>query len=166
MKSLKIYPQMTQIAQIKEENKMSGISADQRDPQTFAIIGAAMEVHRTLGCGFLEAVYQDALAEEFILREIPYQRELELPVHYKDKKLTAFYKADFICFKSIVVELKALDSLTGKEKAQVINYLKASGIQRALVFNFGSESLQYERYVLNYQIESAPSAKSADKNKI
>ena len=119
------------------------------DEQTYAIIGAAMEIHKTLGCGFLEAVYQEALAIEFNLRKIPYRREVVLPVQYKGQTLNTAYKADFLCFDDIIVELKALDELSGIEKAQVINYLKASKMNRALLLNFGSLKLQYERMILS-----------------
>lgn len=81
------------------------MSSDFNDPQTFQIIGVAMSVHRELGHGFLEAVYQDALEKEFIFLNIPYMREKEIPVFYRGEKLKSFYKADFICFDSIVVEL-------------------------------------------------------------
>ena len=121
-----------------------------RDDETYAIIGAAMEVHRILGHGFLEAVYQEALAEEFVLRKILFQREVELHVLYKGTRLTTAYKADFVCNGSIIVELKALEKLTGRDQSQVINYLKATGLNRALLFNFGSPSLQHERLVLNF----------------
>jgi GxxExxY protein len=122
----------------------------ERDNETFAIIGAAMEVHRTLGHGFLEAVYQEALAEEFTTRAIPFQREVGLPVVYKGKTLSTVYRADFICYESVIVELKALAKLSGQERAQVINYLKATNINRALLLNFGSPSIEHERLVFNY----------------
>jgi len=101
------------------------IKEDTKDPKTYAIIGAAMEVHRQLGCGFLEAIYQEALALEFTTRSIPYRREVELPVFYKEQQLKANYKADFICHDSIIVELKALSKLSGLEESQIINYLVA-----------------------------------------
>jgi GxxExxY protein len=129
-----------------------------RDEQIFEIIGAAMEVHRELGHGFLEAVYQDALAREFVARGIPYQAEVELPVSYKGQQLRCGYRADFICFETVRVETKALARLSGSEEAQVINYLKAAGLQRSLLLNFGAPSLEYKRLVLNLR----KSAKSAD----
>jgi len=120
-----------------------------RDGQTYAIIGAAMTVHRELGSGFLEAVYQEALEREFQLQDIPYEREKLLPIHYRGERLNTFYKADFVCFGSVVVELKALSELAGREESQVINYLKASGLHKALLINFGTTSLQHKRLVYN-----------------
>jgi GxxExxY protein len=150
-------PQITQI------NADKGI----RDTETYAVIGAAMAVHGELGHGFLEAVYQEALEKEFQFQEIPYEREKELPVLYRRQPLKTFYKADFVCFDSVIVELKALQQITGTEEAQVINYLKASGISRGLLINFGSNSLQHKRLVLNLR-ESAKSAdemEGSDENK-
>ncbi len=119
---------------------------DHRDPETYAIIGAAMEVHRCLGPGFLEPVYQDALAIEFTSREIRYCREVELSICYKNTVLRPRYRPDFVCLDSIVVELKALRTLSTVDDAQVINYLKASGLGRGLLFNFGSRALVYRRF--------------------
>ena len=131
---------------------------NKRDPQTYAIIGAALEVHRVLGCGFLEAVYQEALAREFLIRGIPFKREVELPIDFKGERLAATYKSDFICYDDVIVELKALDRLGGIDKAQIINYLKASGHGRGLLLNFGASRLENERFVL-----SAKSASSVDR---
>src|SRR5215210_1937871 len=97
----------------------------QKDPQSHAIIGAAMEVHRELGRGFLEAVYQAALALEFQERGIPYKAEVALPVRYKAKLLTCGYRADFICFQDFLVETKAIARLTSADDAQLLNELKA-----------------------------------------
>lgn len=104
---------------------------EDKDPQTYAIIGAAMEVHRQLGNGFLEAVYQEALAKELKLRNIPFEREVELVISYKGEPLINKYRADFICFGEVILELKAASRLTSADESQVINYLKATGFHRA-----------------------------------
>ena len=119
------------------------------DPRTYSIIGAAMEVHKQLGCGFLEPVYQEALAIEFSKRRIPFVREVRLPVFYKELRLNTPYRVDFICFAEVAVELKALAHLSGTEEAQLINYLKASGKEIGLLLNFGARSLVYRRFILS-----------------
>ena len=131
--------------------------ASEDDPRTFAIIGAAMEVHRVLGPGFLEAVYQEAFGKELLRREVPFRAEVELPVYYKGERLSTSYRADFVCFESVIMELKALTQLTGVEVAQVINYLKATGYTIGLLMNFGARSLQYKRLVSSHgkSVESA-----------
>jgi len=125
------------------------------DEQTYAIIGAAMTVHRELGHGFLEAVYQDALAIELADQNIPFAREVELPVAYKGKILSTAYRADFVCYEEVVVELKALNRLTEKEESHLINYLRESGIQRGLLVNFGAKSLQYKRMVFSRNLRES-----------
>ncbi len=133
-----------------------------RDEQTYAVIGAAMAVHGALGHGFLEAVYREALEHELRERGIRYRREVPFPIIYRRRILTSSYRADFVCFATLIVELKALQRLSGVEEAQVINYLKASGLSKALLLNFGSPRLQYKRLVLNLR----PSASSADNSAI
>jgi GxxExxY protein len=120
---------------------------DQRDPETYAIIGAAMAVHRELGHGFLEAVYRAALPIEFEKRRIVFRAEVPLAITYKEVMLPVIYKVDFICSNDVVVEVKALDTLTNRETSQLLHYLKAAGIRRGLLLNFGAESLQYKRHV-------------------
>ena len=145
-------------------SQMNADLKNQRDQQTHAIIGAAMEVHSQLGSGFLEAVYQEALAVEFSARGIPFVREIQLAIHYKGRPLLCTYKADFICFDSILVELKALAALGGIEQAQVINYLKATGLERGLLINFGRPSLEFKRLVFSNLRESAKSADQLEAN--
>ena len=104
--------------------------------EVYQIVGAAMEVSNELGCGFLEAVYQEALALEFVGRNVSFKREVCLPIQYKGRLLATAYCADFICFDSVVVELKALAHMSGSEEAQVINYLKATGYEVGFATKF------------------------------
>jgi GxxExxY protein len=119
-----------------------------RDAQTFAIIGAAMEVHNELGVGFLEPVYQDALSIELARHSVPFRREVDLPVLYKGEQLACTYRADFVCYDEVIVELKALNQLTTREHGQLLNYLKATKLKRGLLINFGAPRLEYKRMVV------------------
>jgi GxxExxY protein len=116
--------------------------------ESYSIIGAAMEVHRTLGKGFLESVYQESLGLEFIKRQVPFSKEQNLELFYKGEKLSKYFVADFICFDKIILELKSVSFLTTDHEAQVFNYLKATKLNLALLINFGANSLQYKRIVL------------------
>ncbi len=116
--------------------------------EVFAIVGAAIEVHRVLGPGFLEAVYQEALELEFQARNIPYEPQKELRIFYKGRQLVKKYATDFLCYEQIIVELKALSHLSGHDEAQVLNYLKATQLRVGVLINFGSLGrLEWKRFV-------------------
>jgi GxxExxY protein len=115
--------------------------------ESFKIIGACMNVHNELGCGFLEAVYQEALAIELKHQNIPFEQEKVLNIHYKGSQLTKYYEADFVCFDKLILETIASSGLTGIDESQVINYLKVTGLRLGLLVNFGLESLEYKRLV-------------------
>ena len=135
-------PQITQITQIRG------------DGRSYAIIGAAMEVHRQLGPGYLEAIYHQALALEFAVNGIEFLQEFPLPVFYKEHNLGVF-RADFICFGTIIVEIKATSNLTRADHAQVIHYLTASAKPIGILINFGGSSLQYRRIISSRHQTSA-----------
>ncbi len=117
--------------------------------EVYAIVGAAMDVYNNLGPGFLEAVYQEAMEIETAARKIPTLPEQKLYIEYKGAPLKKFYEADFICYEKIIVEIKALDKLTSREEAQVLNYLKATGMPVGILINFGAHNdLEWKRMVL------------------
>ena len=116
--------------------------------ESYKIIGASMDVYNSLGCGFLEAVYQEALEIEFSLRGIPFEREVRIRIDYKGHTLRKEYVADFICYNKIVVEIKALSLIKSENLAQTLNYLKATTNKLGLLINFGESSLKYRRVVL------------------
>jgi len=106
--------------------------------EAYELQGAIFEVYKTIGCGFLEAVYQECLEKEFTLQDIPFESQTELKLDYKGEILKQTYKPDFICFDNIIVEIKAVKELTNEHQAQVINYLKATDMELGLLVNFGS----------------------------
>lgn len=116
------------------------------DPLTYKIIGAAMTVHNALGPGLLEATYCDALCVMFDKLQIPYQREAEISLYFQEVELLHKYRADFICFDKIIIELKASKELANIHRAQLIHYLKATHFECGLLLNFGETSLTQERY--------------------
>jgi len=105
--------------------------------ESYAIQGAIFDVYRELGCGFLESVYQECLEKEFRIRNIPFVSQAELKLTYKGEPLVQTYKSDFICFNQIIVELKAVKAIAPEHHAQVINYLKATGMKLGILVNFG-----------------------------
>jgi len=124
--------------------------ADPKDPETYAIIGAAMNLHREMGHGFPENIYCEAMKVELNDRRIPFACEVEIPIFYKSTLLPCKFRADFICFGNVIVEMKAVKLLTNVERSQTINYLRATRFTRALLLNFGTVSLEWERIVLNH----------------
>lgn len=131
------------------------MSAHTNDPRTEAILGAAIEVHRTLGQGFLEKAYHLALEKELTSHGIPFVSEVELPIWYKGQQLATRYRVDLVCFGDILVELKAVAELGRIESAQVINYLAACRKPVGLLLNFGAPVLQIRRLVgpLHFQAQ-------------
>ena len=126
------------------------INANERElilkDEVFQIVGAAMEVSNELGCGFLEAVYQEALEIELDERRIPHVQQKRIDIFYKDRVLNKEYVADFLCHDRIVVEIKAIKAITGIEEAQILNYLKATNLPLGLIINFGAPRLEWKRY--------------------
>ncbi|RKY56017.1 MAG: GxxExxY protein [Candidatus Neomarinimicrobiota bacterium] len=110
-------------------------------------MGLAIEGYNNIGQGFLEAVYQEAFEIELQENDIDYKREKKLGISYKKKILHTFYKADFVCMNKIIIELKSIKKITNIGEVQVINYLKALGINKGLIFNFGAPSLEFKRYI-------------------
>ena len=105
--------------------------------ECYAIQGAIYEVYREMGCGFLEAVYQECLLREFSLRKIPFKDQVDLVLSYKEESLHQTYKPDFICYDKIIVELKAVNDVDDTHRAQIFNYLKATCLSLGLLVNFG-----------------------------
>lgn len=117
--------------------------------EVFAIVGAAIEVHKTLGSGFLEAVYHEAMEIESTERTLPFASPVKLKIHYKTQELEKEYEADMVFYEKIIVELKAAERLTTRDEGQLINYLKATGFRVGLLINFGSHGkLEWKRMVL------------------
>ena len=117
--------------------------------ETYKVIGAAMAVHRALGCGFTEKVYQDALEVELQFQVIPYVREQSIHAKYREMELKTEFIPDFICYDNIVVELKAVKELEDTHRSQAINYGKIANAAISLLINFGENSLHYERYIIS-----------------
>lgn len=118
------------------------------EKEVYEIIGAAIEVHKELGPGFLESVYEEALVFESKKRKIPHKTQVNIPVYYKKHKLKKEFFADYIGHGKIIVELKCIPKLTKVEEAQILNYLKSTGLKLGLLVNFGSQGkLEWKRYI-------------------
>ena len=115
--------------------------------ESYKIIGICMNIHSTLGNGFLEAVYSEVLEKEFVKNNIPYQREVKLDLFFNGEKLDKKYKADFICFDNIILEIKAVSFIHENLTKQTLNYLKATDKKLGLLINFGEKSLKYKRII-------------------
>jgi len=115
--------------------------------ESYKILGACFTVHSELGFGFLENVYQEALAKELAVRKIPFKKEAELDILYKNEYLSKKYYADFICYDKIILEIKACENISDNHIAQVVNYLSATNFKLGIIINFGSKSLTYKRIV-------------------
>ena len=118
--------------------------------EVYNIIGACIEVYNVMWSGFLEAVYQEALEREFSAQEIPFKSQPVVDVLYKGQLLNKTYQPDYVCYDEVIVEIKAISALSGIEEAQLINYLKATGLKVGLLINFGSKSLEYKRLVYGF----------------
>jgi GxxExxY protein len=116
--------------------------------ESYKITGAAFEVHKELGPGFLEAVYQEALTIEFQNQKIPFEREKGLKLYYKNVQLQKRYKVDFVCYDNIIIEVKAFSGLNSEHESQLLNYLRATNLRLGILINFGQKSLKYKRLVL------------------
>jgi GxxExxY protein len=115
--------------------------------ETYRIVGSAMSVSNTLGCGFLEAVYQEAMEIELKESRVPFEAQKRIHIQYKDRILQKEYVADFLCYECIIVEIKAIKKITEIEEAQLLNYLNATKLPLGLIVNFGAPKLEWKRYV-------------------
>lgn len=117
------------------------------EKETYNIIGACINVHKILGKGFLESVYQEALEKEFVKRNIPFNRQKKLQITFHGEPLSKYFISDFICYDSIILEIKASSFIHKDNQDQVINYLKATGFSVGLLINFGESSLKWKRFI-------------------
>jgi len=115
--------------------------------ETYKIIGACMHVHKTLGHGFLESVYQEALEKEFRKQNIPFESQKKLFIMLEGEVMNKTFKADFICYSSVIIEIKAVSYLVQDFQKQTINYLKATSLPVGLLINFGEPSLKWKRFI-------------------
>ena len=115
--------------------------------ESYKIIGACMKVHRSLGAGFLEAVYEEAMEKEFLVQRIPFKKQVKMELYYEGQKMNKYYRADFLCYDSIILEIKAVSHIPDVFCAQLKNYLKCSNMELGMLINFGMSSLTYKRII-------------------
>ena len=123
---------------------------DESDPQTYTIIGGAMRIHGEMGNGYLEPVYHECLQWEFRWRNIPFEHEVPIRIEYRGQELACKYRCDYICFGEVILEVKVVERLVRSHYAQLIHYLKATGLKRGLLVNFGADRLEVKRIRLGY----------------
>ena len=134
--------------------------------ETYRILGACFEVYKEKGCGFLEPVYQECLAMEFELQGIVHVPKRPLKLEYKGRPLQKTYEADFVCFEKIIVEIKAVSELVDEHRAQILNYLHATGMKVGLLVNFGHHpKVEYERFSISKKLAERP-AEYAEERRI
>lgn len=121
--------------------------------ESFKIIGACMKVHRSLGTGFLEAVYEEAMEKEFQALKIPYKKQVTLELYYDHQKLKKQYRADFVCYDTIILEIKAVSQIPVAFYTQLKNYLKCTNLELGMLINFGTPSLTYKRILNSKKLE-------------
>ena len=115
--------------------------------ESFAVIGACMKVHRSLGAGFLETVYEEALEKEFHIQKIPFKRQVKLSLYYNQELMKKQFRANFVCYDTIVIEIKAVSQIPFTFYAQLTNYLKCTNMELGMLINFGTPSLTYKRMI-------------------
>ncbi len=143
----------TKLMNVNRSNKPKFVENLIYKDEVYAIIGAAMEVHKQLGWGFLEAIYQEALEYELNLRKVPFEASKLLRIQYKGSILNKGYVADLVAYGKIIVELKAIETLTESDEAQILNYLKATGMELGLLINFGGSKLEWKRRILTHDTQ-------------
>ena len=123
------------------------------EEETFKVIGACIKVHKKLGNGFSEAVYHRALEKEFLNANIPFEQQKQVPIYYDGEPLGTFFTADFVCYNSVLLDIKSVPVIQDQMQQQVINYLKSSNIEVGMLINFGERSLKWKRFVHTIQVE-------------
>lgn len=123
------------------------------EDETFKVIGACIKVHKKLGSGFTEAVYQKALEKEFLNADIPFEQQKKLPIYYDGELLDEFFVADFVCYSNVLLEIKSVPAIQDQMKQHVLNFLKSSNLEVGMLLNFGEKTLKWKRLIHTISIE-------------